>query len=61
MLQCLASPDSQPSIERKSNCVSSRSDFARRCSRDTGMLFSPRKNGEKFALAEGFAIPTMQN
>ena len=38
MLQCFGSPRSQPRKARLSNSVSSRSVFARRCSRDTGTL-----------------------
>src|ERR1700730_10250490 len=38
MLQCLGSPRSQPKTARLSSCVSSRSDFARRGSRDTATL-----------------------
>ena len=38
LLQCFGSPRSQPRIARINNPASSRSVFARRCSRDTGML-----------------------
>ena len=39
MLKCSRSPRSQPRRARFSSAVSSRSVFARRCSRDTAMLF----------------------
>jgi len=39
MLQCSRSPRSQPRKARFNNAVSSRSVFARRCSRETAMLF----------------------